>query len=426
MEVCVTCITPLGARPNTSSAYRGALHDCASGMNFGQGPWCSRSVVFEDNFHPVVQLPISMQQLDPAWVGCKPIDALLDPPVALSTVANLLTSRYNPPIALSTAALPASTPEAAASRTPASTAVPSPAPGPDRNADQPGHGGSDNQLPHTAPAGQGNPITVVPPQITVGPTVLPVRGTGLVIQPGVTVSRGGPAAIIGGTTVRLGDASITLESPSGTSTIAVPNTYFSFSIMVGGRQLTFLDEDNIVAQPVLLDSNDPAVTVAGSMIVSAGSSGITIIDIETGNIQYIPFERLASMSSVTAVRVGGQVLTLDANGDLILGSGKTLHPGDPAVTISGTVVSIGTAGIVLVDSSGVTKTLSEDATRTMDGAGATTMGDQGSTRPGEEQNAAGTAAPTNSKKAEASTSKAAVIVQIIALLILGSAFQGLV
>lgn len=314
-------------------------------MNFNTGPWCAKSVVFEDQFHPVLQLPIQIQSLDPLWAGCRPMDALLDPPVALST-AEINTTANHPPVAVETDPAPASS----------ATPAPSPTPvlSPDRNGEQPGQAGSVNQQRPSATTGYD--VSISTPQVTVGPTLIPVapNGEGLVLSPGITISKGGPTAVIDGTTISYGSAYITLQSPSGASSIAIQPGSKPSNVVVGSRTFSVDSTGALVAPGITLRPDSPATTLPSGAIVSVGPAGVTIMDPSSGSIKYIPFSALAS---TTMLRIGAQYFALDANGNLVLANGQTLHPGDPAVTIGGTVVSVGTAGVVLDDSKGAARTV---------------------------------------------------------------------
>ncbi|ORY10252.1 hypothetical protein BCR34DRAFT_353929 [Clohesyomyces aquaticus] len=333
----VSLAVAIESRTNVTSAYKGALQDCASGMNFKTGPWCTRSVVFQDQFHPILPLPISLQWLDPAWATCKPMMSLRDPPIALSVVSMILT-RPGPSPAASTAAQPSS----ALDPVPTQTKVSDPSKG----EGQAGVGGSENP-PHGSDAAGGNHApTPTGPAITIGPTVLPIdpSGGGVIIQPGTTVKDGGSPGIVSGTTISLGDGSVIVKSPSGETTIPIGGTNYPPHVTVGGREFTLDGSGNLVAAPKTLDKDHPGITVDGS-IVSMGASELFVRNTDTGEVRSVHLEILPVSRVITA---GDQIFTMDASGGLILHPGKTLHVGDPAATVSGTVYSVRSSGIVAV------------------------------------------------------------------------------
>ncbi|KAF2471186.1 uncharacterized protein BDR25DRAFT_313811 [Lindgomyces ingoldianus] len=333
--------------PYPWSAYKGALQDCLTGMNIKMGPWCTRSVVFQDQFHPIVQLPISMQWVDPAWSGCTLAMALRDPPVALSPVSMVITKPAAAP-AQTTPALPPSSPKAVATQTKASD--------PGRAGHRPGkpeHGDPEDSPRPSGTAGiQNSPTTPIAPVVTIGPTILPLdpNGGGLIIDPGTTIQKGGTAVTISGTTISIGDRSVTLRSPAGVTSIPIGSAGSSAHITVGFQELNFDSAGNLLAVGVTLKQGDPAITIAGS-VVSMGVSGILITNPGTGVIKSIS---LSSLQGMQVINVGDQALTIDPAGNLVLHDGKTLHIGDPAITISGTVISIGTAGVVVTGPTGST------------------------------------------------------------------------
>lgn len=389
------------------SAYKGALRDCATGMNFGMGPWCTRSVVFQDQFHPVVDMPYSLQHLDPAWASCKPIVMLIDPPVALST-ANMFASVKNPPIVLSpvtflasqTITTPKITPQPQPAGSPPAVVIETKYPDPD-----PGRGDANESRPKPTgtPSSDDNEKGRVP-GITVGPTVLPVDASrGAVIIPGSTITRDGPEAVIDGTTVRIEGNQATLESPSGVSQIPLVgegSTANGAGVSIGNQMLTVDSKGNLVASAMTLIPGAPAVTIADS-VLSVGPNGITIMNASTGKIQSIAFSDLQNSNVITA---GDQIMTVDAAGNLVLASGQTLHIGDPAITIGGTVLSVGTAGVIIVDQNGNTRTVATaDGTST----GGNTLEDMQTeaVSQAQEQTSEPSPLPTSSKKGGAQRTK---------------------
>lgn len=56
--------------------------------------------------------------------------------------------------------------------------------------------------------------------------------------------------------------------------------------------------------------------------------------------------------SQSVITIGPTAIPIDSSGGLIIESGVTLRPGDPATAIDGTTVSVGSSGAVIVDSKG--------------------------------------------------------------------------
>ncbi|KAF2729150.1 hypothetical protein EJ04DRAFT_516139 [Polyplosphaeria fusca] len=313
------------------SAYKGALQDCASGMNFKPGPWCTKSVVFQEQFHPILNLPISMQHVDPEWAGCKPVMALMDPPVALSAAQLFSTlTTVNPPV--ETPPQPVDSPTIAATQTRNLDS--------NGNPDRPGMSGP-GKLPeaHTS-SGQYVPTPVV----TIGPTIISADLTGgVVVDPGITVSKG-VATTVSGTAIVVDNNGVTISSPAGSTVISLDQGQVE-PLTIASQLFTIDGNDNLVAVPTQLNQADLPVTIDGS-IVSIGDTAITILDPQTGKIQTVAFGAAIGADQIT---LGSETLTLDSSGALVLGPGKTLHVGDAAMTVLGTVISIGEGGITMTE-----------------------------------------------------------------------------
>lgn len=343
--------------PYPWSAYKGAIRECGSGINFQPGPRCTQSTVFENQFHPVVNLPISIMNLDPDWKGCKPIDFLVDPPVALQARTSVFFTESTSPI--TTSAEPAPTPQ----NPPKQTDV--------------------SRLKQTTKAGN-SPTATKSPVVTIGPSHFPVipnpggDGGALVLDPGTTVQNCGPAATVGGTTVRACNSGVTISDASGTRTVTMPSQNGKDNakggegkdqrngvINIGGKTFVVDPSGNLVNAAEIMKIGDPATTING-MAVSAGTNGIEVFDPTTGETKTIPFVQKSGIDMVT---MGHRVMSIAADGGLVLGLGTTLHAGDAAVTVDGEVVSVGeNGGITLVGTSGKTTVIDTGHTTTISDA----------------------------------------------------------
>ncbi|KAF2184582.1 hypothetical protein K469DRAFT_708764 [Zopfia rhizophila CBS 207.26] len=366
--------------PYPWSAYKGALHACNSGMNIQPGPECSQSTVFNDQFHPVLNIPISIQHLDPDWKGCRPIDALVDPPVALQSRTPFIATQPAPHV--TTSAQPVPVPE----NPPAQTSVPDPKqtggmnnPNDPHDPQDPGVG--ENTKNGAQPTKAADPPTVIkPPVVTIGPSTFPIvpdpsgNGGGLVVNLGTTIQKGGPAATVGGTTVSVGHSGITISDASGTRTVPVPKGDSNGNgngdqgggvISIGGEIFTVASRGNLVKFGTTIKIGDPIMTING-MAVSVGANGIVVVDPTTRETKTIPFVEKEGLEMITA---GDKIMSIAADGGLVLGPGTTLHAGDAAVTVDGTVVSVGKGGeVTVVDPSG--------KTTAVDTKGMTTISDE--------------------------------------------------
>jgi hypothetical protein len=101
------------------------------------------------------------------------------------------------------------------------------------------------------------------------------------------------------------------------------------------------------------------ITIGGTTI-SLQSPGTMVMIDPQGHTQTLAVPGGGVGGSPTTLAVGDQTLTLtsDPRGPgVIVAPGTTLHPGDKPVTVDGTVVSVGTSGIVLVDPAGHTESV---------------------------------------------------------------------
>ena len=176
---------------------------------------------------------------------------------------------------------------------------------------------------------------------TVGGQIFTAEPTGFAVA-GTTLTPGGPAITISGTPVSLAPGG-TLAI--GSATIALPSqTIFT----VGGQ--TFTAEPTGFAIAGTSISPGHAVTISGT-IVSLGPSGTLVVGFNT-----------MSLPSETVFTVGGQTFTAEPTGFAI--ASTSISPGQ-AVTISGTIVSLGPSGTLVVGSN--TMSLPTQSVFTVDG-----------------------------------------------------------
>ncbi|ORY11324.1 hypothetical protein BCR34DRAFT_601429 [Clohesyomyces aquaticus] len=358
--------------PTPWSAYVGDRY-CANNR-----PLCSE--VFPHDYHPIMIMPPQIRDLDPNWKSCSFNQyGFYDPPIAVQSVGNFLPSSVNPRPTPSTSPEPVhehpqpgqSGTDGGAIVTPAppkptsdppSKSQEPPDPNPPNSAQDPGNSiPSSNPNPGNNPAPGPNPApnpnpqptpnapsNPSPPVITIGPSVIPVGPSGgLVIDPGTTLSRGGPPVVISSSTFSIGDGGLTVISPTTSTNIPFGNAPITVPLGPGGSPLVLDPAGSIVVSPgTTLRPGDPAITIGGSTL-SIGPSGIVVIGHE-GSSSTIPIPG----APVQVLPFGSTAFTL-TNGELIIGPGTTIGFGDPAVTISGgIIVSVGTAGVVVAGPSG--------------------------------------------------------------------------
>ncbi|KAJ4293626.1 hypothetical protein N0V90_008910 [Kalmusia sp. IMI 367209] len=382
-----------------SSAYNGALsrtfsarpiEQITDSAHYCKTAICDKRAVLPGSFNPWLVLPRAVQNLDPAFEGCKIEDdrVFFDPPIALHGVPNFLTSASADPV-VTTPAKPASSPTAlpvqtsipapdpitspSAPNDPASSDPPTndPSPSNDPPVDDPapssGQTPSDptpsGQIPDdpasnrppsdpqsTRPASNdpdpndpapndpasnrpstqrpvsGDPASNVPasnrpntprptandnapgasgtrspadasrPQITVGPTIIPLapNNQGIIIHSSITVAPSG-STVISGTTFHFESGTLTLQSAGGSSTLALGSPGVSGGVstvieLSNGGALTILSAGGSLVVDVekTVTNGDPAMTV-GDVVVSVGSDGVQVSDMQIGNQTSIAF-----------------------------------------------------------------------------------------------------------------------------------------
>ncbi|KAI9719263.1 MAG: hypothetical protein M1812_003593 [Candelaria pacifica] len=157
----------------------------------------------------------------------------------------------------------------------------------------------------------GQPFTVLPNGVA-------IAGTTLIPQ--------APPITVGGTTISLGTNGLVV----GTSTIPL-------GVPAAGQTGSVLPNGNVVVGDTTLTQNAPAVTIAGTQY-SVGSGGLVV-----GSVT-VP---LASSSYPSMVTIAGQTYPVSQIADGIVVAGTTLRSAQPAITIAGAQVSIGTNGLVI-------------------------------------------------------------------------------
>lgn len=162
------------------------------------------------------------------------------------------------------------------------------------------------------------PAAPARPQITVGPTIIPIApdGQGIIIQSPTTFDPSG-SAVIGGTTFHLSTGVLTMVSSGGepsTLTIGgasqnaigtiVALNNGAFTIQTSASALVF----NI---QTTLKIGDPIQTV-GDMIYSIGSDGVRITNTRNGEETSIPLSEIEALATGQALDASGLAALLGA------------------------------------------------------------------------------------------------------------------
>jgi len=179
----------------------------------------------------------------------------------------------------------------------------------------------------------------VPSVFTVADQMFTANPTGFAIA-SVTVSPGGPAVTISGTPISLGPSGLVV----GTSTVALittPPTQAEGSVFTEAGRIFTANPTGFSIGGKSVSPGGSAVTVDGTPI-SLGPSGLVI------GTSTIPLPRPSlDVLNKSAFTIAGQTFTPNPTGFSI--AGTTLLPGSE-ITISGTIVSLGTSDIVVGNS----------------------------------------------------------------------------
>ena len=172
------------------------------------------------------------------------------------------------------------------------------------------------------------------PTYSVGNRVLTLS-SGQLIVAGTTLQPSGPGITIDGTPVSIGPSVLQI----GTSSIGLPINTPALMYSVGSKVFT-LSSGNLVAAGTTLKPNDLGVTIDGTP-VSVGPSavqvGTSILGLDAG----------ATITPGPVATIAGQTYNVNQyTGGLVI-AGSTLHVGQPAITISGTPISLGTSALVI-------------------------------------------------------------------------------
>ena len=153
-----------------------------------------------------------------------------------------------------------------------------------------------------------------------------------------TLQAGGPAITVQGVSISLGSSEII----AGSSTLLLPTRTETGILTAAGQTFTPLGSDSILLDGTTLSINGPATINAGTTL-SLDPSGLVV------GTQTFAFPTPAPELIPSASRVftfAGQTFTSLKNAAVAFG-GMTLLPNGPAVTLSGTVLSLASSALVI-------------------------------------------------------------------------------
>ena len=178
------------------------------------------------------------------------------------------------------------------------------------------------------PAGASSVFAAGGQQFTAAPEVFSIDGQGL--------TYGAPAITVRGTRLSLGDAGLVIGSSTIPMPISAPSGSASI-FAVAGHTFTAAPSGFAIAPGTTLYPGGPAATISGTRISAAASS------IVIGSYTY------ALPPPAPSVFTIGESTVTASEGGFSIGS-TTLTPGGPAATISGTRISLNDDGELIIGS----------------------------------------------------------------------------
>ncbi|MCJ1384349.1 hypothetical protein MMC17_007465 [Xylographa soralifera] len=154
-----------------------------------------------------------------------------------------------------------------------------------------------------------------------------------------TLVAGGPPVTIGGTPVSLATAATALVVGTSTMNLGIdPST--DPTIIIASSTITAKTASNHIYSSHTLVPDSSTITVSETSIFPASAAMISAVSTST-------LELSAQTATPPAITVEGSTLTANTASNYIYGS-QTLLPGGPAITVSGTPISLNPAGTALI------------------------------------------------------------------------------
>ncbi len=175
----------------------------------------------------------------------------------------------------------------------------------------------------SASAAPGKVITTAGQTLTILPNGAAIDGQTLSTGQAITVS---------GTPISLGLDGLVIAS----STINLPDILAAQVLTAAGQTMTISENGGITIAGTTLVPNAPAVNIAGTRI-SLGPDGL-IVGTSTTSLPVI--------TPAAVISAAGQAGIVDPDGNFII-AGTTLSPEAPAITVAGTRMSLGTNGLII-------------------------------------------------------------------------------
>ncbi|MCJ1252994.1 hypothetical protein MMC24_000801 [Lignoscripta atroalba] len=171
--------------------------------------------------------------------------------------------------------------------------------------------------------------TPVPAVITFGGSTVTANARSEFVIGTQTIFPGASAVTISGTPISL--APLASNIVIGGSTIILSPTPAPAVITIGGSTITANAQSDFVIGTQTLKPGGPAITISGTPVSLAPSASALVIGTSTITLGSIP--------SPAVITIGVSTITATAQSEFIIGS-QTLRPGAPAITVSGTPISL--------------------------------------------------------------------------------------
>ncbi|KAL6707992.1 hypothetical protein ACN47E_003666 [Coniothyrium glycines] len=247
-----------------------------------------------DGYHPYMIMPPQIRDLDENWKDCLYDKyAAFDPPIALHTRPNMFSSVEAKPTSI-----------------------------------------TESRIVHTSPypgqpGGIGIPIATRRPE---SPRPIESAIDEVEVRPSQPAQPQLPP----------GSKPTSTDSPSPGIPIGEPRPV----VTIGPSVLPLGPSGGLVLRPGLTLTEGAAPTMVGNTLVSVGSSEIVLVGPQGTSIIALPTKASEYMHLIT---IGASILPINSAGALIINPGITLRQGDPPRIVDGTTISLGNAGIILVD-----------------------------------------------------------------------------
>ena len=291
--------------------------------------------------NPYFSLPQGLSSLEPIWssYGCQPDGRApgFDPPRVLTKTSALVPGVQHPASRSAAATPAAQLPPPIVAPTTANNAQQTlEADTPDPTNQDLGPGLSPNtgeDPPNASPVPAARPGPTPNQGFTVGSEVVTANSASQYVVDGQEITPGAPAITISGTPISLDPSGSNVVLGTSTLPLQGPGASALPSFTIGNEVITADSASNYVIAGQTITPGAPAITISSTPI-SLDPLGTNIV-IGTSTIALHGPEP----SVLPSFTVGDEVITADSASQYVV-DGQTLAPGAPAITVSGTPISL--------------------------------------------------------------------------------------